>query len=200
MQLLPLMNILHQIPRPLLTLPNPPIQRPPIPRLEPHLEILGLHSQTRRQLIRLETIHDGLIARIRRRRKLKRADQPHKRREQLAVRQVAAHAHARPGAVPVMRRPRAIRHVEIPLRIEGLGGLEVGSVVVGGVGVHIERRPRGDHNAVPFYRLDGDAGEADGDDGPVAEDLLVEGGYVGDFFFVETALPGVAVWVRFHDF
>lgn len=138
MQHLPAIDLLHQIPRPLLTLPNPPIQRPPIPRLKPHLKILRLHSQTRGQLIRLETIHDGLIARIRRRRELKRTDQPHKRREQLAIRQVAAHAHARPGAVPVVRRPRAIGDVEVPLWIEGLGGLEVGGVVVGGVGVHVE--------------------------------------------------------------
>ena len=54
---------------------------------------------------------------------------------------MAAHTHARPGAVPVVRRPRAIRHIEVPFRIEGLGGLEVFSVVVGGVGVHVERRP-----------------------------------------------------------
>ena len=74
MQHLPLIYLLPQIVRPLLTLPDPPIQLRPIPWLKAHLEILRLHSQTRRQVIRLETIHDSLIARIRRRRKLKRTD------------------------------------------------------------------------------------------------------------------------------
>ena len=50
-----------------------------------------------------------------------------------------------------------------------------------------------------FDVFDADAGEADGYDGPVAEDFFVEGCDVGHFFFFETLVPGFVVGVHFFD-
>lgn len=72
-------------------------------------------------------------------------------------------------------------------------------VIIRRVGIHVERRVCRDGDAVPFNRLDARAGQADGDDGPVAQDLLVKGGDVGDFFFVQALRPGVVVGVDFED-
>lgn len=51
-----------------------------------------------------------------------------------------------------------------------------------------------------MYVFDAGAGETDWDDGEETEDFADEGGYVGDFFFVDALGPGVAVGVDFHDF
>jgi hypothetical protein len=188
-----------QIPRPLLTLPQPLLQQRPIPRLKPDLEVLWLERQTRRNRIRLQTIHNRLVPLIHRLRKLKRTNQPHKRRVQLAIRQVTPNAHATPRAVPVMRRARAIGHVEVALGVKCVRVGEVRVVVIGSVRIHVERSPCWESHAVVFNVLYALARQGNGDDGPVAQDFLVECRDVGDFFFLETFVPGVVVGVHFEN-
>lgn len=73
-------------------------------------------------------------------------------------------------------------------------------IVISGVGIHIEGCSRGDGGVVVFYVLDAGARETDGDDGEESQDFADEGGYVGDFFFVDAGGPGVAVGVDLLDF
>lgn len=65
---------------------------------------------------------------------------------------------------------------------------------------HVEGCAGGEGSFLPLDVLCADAGEADGDDGPEAEDFLDEGGDVGDFFFRQAVFPCVAVGVDCHDF
>lgn len=178
------MHLQPQLLCPLFTFAKPLLQQILVPWLEPNLEVLGLHRQTRRNRIRLEAIHNGLIPRILRRRELKRRNQPNKRSEQLSIREMRARTHARASAVAVVWGARAVGDVEVALWIEMVGVFKVLFVVICGIGIHVESCSCGDDGAVIFDGFDGDAGKADGDDGPVAEDFLDESGDVRDFLFV----------------
>jgi len=113
---------------------------------------------------------------------------------------VAADAHAAAGAERVVRGAGAVGDVEVALGDEGARVLEVGVVVVGGVGVHIEGRARGEGGAVPGDGHDGHARQADGEDGPEAQGLLDERGDVGHFFLMQALLPRIVVGVDGEDF
>lgn len=113
---------------------------------------------------------------------------------------MAPHTHPRPGSIPIVRRPRAIRHIEISLRIKRRRVLEMLLIIIRRIGIHVKRRSRGYRDAVPLNGLDARPRQADGDDGPVAQDFFIEGGDVGDFFFVQALCPGVVVGVDFEDF
>jgi hypothetical protein len=99
------------------------------------------------------------------------------------------------------RRRRIIdtRIRQIPLRVEIPRTLEMRLVVMGAIGIHVEARSLGDHGVAPVDIADALAGQGDGDDGPEAQSFLDQSRDVGDFFFSQTALPGVVVGVYFVD-
>lgn len=65
------------------------------------------------------------------------------------------------------------------------------------VSVHVEGGAGWDGGVAPFDVFDRGAREADGDDGPEAENFFVEGRDEGDLFLVKTAFPGVVIRVDF---
>lgn len=93
-----------QISRPLITPPDPSLQPGPVPYPKPDLERLRIQRQARLGGVAVKRVQDRLVDRILSRHHLERADEPQKRRVQLAVGQVRAHAHAAAGAIAVMRR------------------------------------------------------------------------------------------------
>lgn len=66
---------------------------------------------------------------------MERHDQPHKRGEEFAVREMGASAHAGTGTVGVVRGAGAFGVVQVAVDGEGVGVFEVGIVKVGGPGV-----------------------------------------------------------------
>lgn len=55
--------------------------------------------------------------------------------EEFTVGKVRASAHARAGAIRVVRSPRSLRGVEVTFWVEGEWGVEVGRVIVGRVSI-----------------------------------------------------------------
>ena len=125
---------ISQIPRPFLTPPNPPLQRPTIPNPKLHLEPLRLCRQARLDGITLQRIQDRAIPFLLALRNMESGNQTDEGGVELAIGEVRADAHARAGAVGVVRGA-AVRGGEVAGGEEGVGVGEVGGVVVGGVGV-----------------------------------------------------------------
>ena len=115
----------------LLAFRNPFLQHLPVSRLESHLERLRFGGQCRRNGIALNRIHNRRICWVPRWVHGERHDEPDVRRVELAVGQMRAGAHARAGAVAIVRRARRFTQVQITLRNELEGVFEVLAVVVG---------------------------------------------------------------------
>lgn len=119
---------------------------------------------------------------------------------------MAADAHATARSVAIVwcasRGARVVEGVvgEVAVGVEGVGVFEMGVVVVGGEGVHVEIGSCGDSGVVPCDGFDRAPGQTNGDDGPEAERFFDESSDVGAFFFVEAAFPGVVVGVLRDDF
>lgn len=153
-------NVTLQILRPLLRLRNPAIQHLAIPRPEANFKRLGIHCQSIRQFITTHTIQHGTIFRISRLDDFKRRDEFQKCRVQFAVGEMAADAHAASGSVAIVwcasRGARVVEGVvgEVAVGVEGVGVFEMGVVVVGGEGVHVEIGSCGDGGVVPCDGFD----------------------------------------------
>lgn len=153
-------NVTLQILRPPLRLRNPAIQHLSIPRPEANFKRLGIHCQSIRQFITTHTIQHGTIFRISRLDDFKRRDEFQKCRVQFAVGEMAADAHATSGSVAIVwcasRGARVVEGVvgEVAVGVEGVGVFEMGVVVVGGEGVHVEIGSCGDGGVVPCDGFD----------------------------------------------
>lgn len=154
------LHVTLQILRPLLRLRNPAIQHLSIPRPEANFKRLGIHCQSIRQFITTHTIQHGTIFRISRLDDFKRRDEFQKRRVQFAVGEMAADAHATARSVAIVwcasRGARVVEGVvgEVAVGVEGVGVFEMGVVVVGGEGVHVEIGSCGDGGVVPCDGFD----------------------------------------------
>lgn len=154
------LHVTLQILRPPLRLRNPAIQHLSIPRPEANFKRLGIHCQSIRQFITTHTIQHGTIFRISRLDDFKRRDEFQKCRVQFAVGEMAADAHATAGSVAIVwcasRGARVVEGVvgEVAVGVEGIGVFEMGVVVVGGEGVHVEIGSCGDGGVVPCDGFD----------------------------------------------
>lgn len=131
----PLSFFYLQLPRPLLALPHPPLQALRIPDPEPNLKRHRIQRQRRLRGIAIQRVQDRMVPGIPRGHHAEGRDQPDERGVEFAVGEVRAGAHARAGAVGVVRGSAAVGGREVALRLEEVGVFEVGGVVVGGVGV-----------------------------------------------------------------
>lgn len=154
------LHVALQILRPPLRLRNPAIQHLSIPRPEANFKRLGIHCQSIRQFITAHTIQHGTIFRISRLDDFKRRDEFQKCRVQFAVGEMAADTHAASGSVAIVwcasRGARVVEGVvgEVAVGVEGIGVFEMGVVVVGGEGVHVEIGSCGDGGVVPCDGFD----------------------------------------------
>lgn len=154
------LHVTLQILRPPLRLRNPAIQHLAIPRPEANFKRLGIHCQSIRQFITAHTIQHGTIFRISRLDDFKRRDEFQKCRVQFAVGEMAADTHAASGSVAIVwcasRGARVVEGVvgEVAVGVEGIGVFEMGVVVVGGEGVHVEIGSCGDGGVVPCDGFD----------------------------------------------
>lgn len=78
--------------------------------------------------------------------------------------------------------------------------VEVGGIVISSVCIHVKCCSGRDRGSLVRDVANGDARETNRDDGPISKYLFVKRGDVGDFLFLQTFGPGVAVWIGFLDF
>jgi predicted transcriptional regulator len=83
------------IPRPLLTLRNPPIDHRAIPDLQPDFERLAIHRKSVRHLVAAEAVEDRLVAGFLRREDFEGDDAAEEGGVEFAVGEVGADAPAR---------------------------------------------------------------------------------------------------------
>lgn len=64
---------------------------------------------------------------------------------------------------------------------------------------HKKSSPSRNNRLLPRNILNTNSRQTDRNHRPKPKDLFHQSGYVGDFFFDETLLPRVSIWVDFHD-
>ncbi len=118
----------------LLCLGDPLLELAGVSGPELHLEGLGIEGQRRGRVVTVEAVHDRPVGRVVGLRELKGGDDANVGGEELAVGEVRAGAHARAGAVGVVRRADLVV-VEEALDDELVRHLEAVVIVVGCVGI-----------------------------------------------------------------
>lgn len=113
---------------------DPPVQLLRVSGPELHLEGLGVEGQRRGRGVAVEAVHDRAVGRVVGLRELECGDDADVGGEELAVGEVRAGAHARAGAVGVVRRADLVL-VEEALDDELVRHLEAVVVVIRRVGV-----------------------------------------------------------------
>lgn len=124
-----------QILRTLVTLGDPLLQLLGVPSREANLERLGFCSQSCRNSIAVNRIQDRAISSNLGRVHLEGSDQAQECRVEFPVCQVRASAHTRSSTVSIVGSTRCLAEIQVTLRNELVGLVEVVCVVVCGPGI-----------------------------------------------------------------